>query len=135
MRYVLDTSAVLAYYQNEPGAGTVGEILRACDSGEASLSISYMTVFELLYLLTAEEGPEAASRFLMKVRDLPIEEVWPDEDLAWRAAEIKARGGVSVADAFVAATASLSEAVLVHRDAELERLDPTIKTLSLLNKT
>lgn len=37
------------------------------------------------------------------------------------AARIKAAGGLSVADAWIAATAAVHDAVLVHKDPEMRR--------------
>lgn len=129
--YLLDTSAVLAYYQGEAGSDVVRGIFEARERGEAAIFISFMTIFELAYILTSREGDREAFSFILKLRNLRMDEVWPDEDLMWRATATKALGGLSVADAFIAASAMAEQAVLVHKDPEFEALQPGLTTISL----
>lgn len=131
MRYVLDTSALLAFYQDETGAATVAGIFEARDRGEATIFVSFMTIFELAYVALARDGVDNASALLFRARGLALEEIWPDDELLWQAAEVKARGGLSAADSFVAASALAADAVLVHRDSEFDRLGPEVPRLSL----
>jgi predicted nucleic acid-binding protein len=131
MKYVLDTSAILAFYQGEPEAAAVAGIFEAADKGEASILVSFMTIFELIYLAIARAGTQEALSLLFKVRNLGVDEIWPDEDLVWKAGEIKARGGLSAADAFIAGSAAVTGAVLVHVDPEFDRLGPEVQTLNL----
>lgn len=129
--YILDTSALLAFYEDEPGCEMVESVFEARERGEAEIGISFMSIFEVMYLAMACRGDEEAFSLLLKIRSLGMEEIWPDEDLVWIAAGIKAKGGLSVADAFVAASAEVRDAVLLHRDPEFERLSSKIKTLPL----
>ncbi len=120
--YVLDTSAILCLYQDEPGAEIVQQVFTEQDSGTAEVFVSHMTLFELLYLVMSRKGSDEALAFLVKVRGLGMKEEWPDEDLLWDAARIKSTGGLSVADSFVVATAARLGAILVHKDPEFRRL-------------
>lgn len=129
--YVLDTSAILAFYQDEPGADVVEGIFCARERGQAVIFVSYLTVYELIYLAMFRRGCEEACSFLIELRNLEMEEIWPDEDLLWEAAQIKSQGGLSVADSFVAATALQKNAVLVHKDLEFQRLEGKIRMQSL----
>lgn len=131
MRYLLDTSALLAYHQDEAGADLVGRAFEERGKGEATITVSFMTLFEITYLALARRGAEYAAALLCKISSLELETVWPDEDLLWKAGEVKALGGLSVADAFIAASAMLTDAVLVHRDPEFARLEPPLQTLQL----
>ena len=130
-RYVLDTSALLAYYQDEEGADRVERILDEAARREASVYVSFMTLFELAYLAMAAEGPEEALRLVLRIRELNLEEAWPDENMLWRAAAVKAGGGVSVADAFIAGLAAALEATLVHQDPEFAKLGGEIDQIFL----
>lgn len=129
--YLLDTSAILAFYQDEPGASTIEDLFEKRDKGLVTICVSFMSLFELLYLTISREGSEKAFSLLFQVRNLQMDEVWPDEELLWKAAEIKARGGLSVADALIAASALTKGATLVHKDSEFYCLEPNIKTLCL----
>jgi len=128
-RYVLDTSALLVYYQDEDGADRVARILEAADQGEAAVYLSFLTTFEIAYLAIAAQGFDEAINLVLRIRAMNLEEVWPDEAVLWQAASIKAGGGVSVADAFIAGLASTLDATLVHRDPEYSRLAWQIRQL------
>ena len=130
-KHVLDTSALLAYYQDEEGADQVAQILAEAARGEAIVYLSFMTIFEVAYLTTATEGLDEAIRLVLQIRELNLEEVWPDETVLWHAAALKAREGMSVADAFIAGLAATTAATLVHRDPEFNKLAGEIKQLPL----
>ncbi len=48
MSYTLDTSAVLAYFLDEPGADEVKEILKSAENGDGEVFVSFMTFMEVL---------------------------------------------------------------------------------------
>ncbi len=120
-RFVLDTSALLAMRGAETGAPRVEEILRAADAGKASVFLSFMTRMEILYRVAADEGPEAAATAIRLLDAMTINWVSCDADILDAAAKLKAAGGLSVADAWIAATAKIRDAVLVHKDPEFAR--------------
>jgi len=134
-RYVLDTSALLAFYQDEPGSEMVEDILRKAEAGAARIYLSSISIYEVAYLTMASGTEEEARNLIINLRALPVEEVSLDEELLWGAASLKARGGLSVADSIVAALAARESAVLVHRDPELARLRSNIATLELPKST
>lgn len=129
--YLLDTSAILAFYQDEPGASTIEDLFEKREKGLLRIYVSFISLFEILYLTISREGSEKAFSLLFQVRNLQMDEVWPDEELLWKAAEIKARGGLSVADALIAASALAKEAILLHKDSEFHSLEPNVRTLCL----
>jgi predicted nucleic acid-binding protein len=120
-RYVLDTSAVLALRGNEPGANRVEAILRAARGGRAKVLLSFMTRMELLYRIASDEGHEAADVAVRLLDATRAEWVSCESPILEEAARIKAAGGLSVADAWIAATATHHDAVLVHSDPEFAR--------------
>ncbi|SHI38760.1 type II toxin-antitoxin system VapC family toxin [Desulfofundulus thermosubterraneus] len=130
-KYVLDTSALLTYYQDEAGADLIEEVFVQASSGKAIVYISFMSIFEIAYLAMSRENLDEATKLVLQLRELPLEEVWPDEELLWLAAQIKAKGGLSVADAFIAGLARKKAATLVHRDPEFSRVDLEIDQLML----
>jgi len=116
--YVLDTSALLALRSDEPGAARVEEILRLGRRGKARNFASFMTRMELLYRVSATESEESARTALRLIDAAGVSWVSCDPEILELAARFKARGGLSVADAWIAATAATKRAVLVHKDPE-----------------
>lgn len=119
--FVLDTSALLALRSDESGAGRVEEILRFVRTGRTKVLLSFMTRMELLYRVTASEGEDAARTALRLIDAAGVEWVSSEPEILEMAARFKARGGLSVADAWIAATAASRNAVLVHKDPEFAR--------------
>jgi predicted nucleic acid-binding protein len=120
--YLLDTSALLALRDNEPGAGRVAALLEAAAQGELSCHACFMTQMELLYRVWKDEGEEAGRTAYALCLNLPITWLHESVELLERAAEIKACFPLSLADAWIAAAAQLLDAVLVHKDPEFERV-------------
>ena len=120
-RLVLDTSAVLAMRSDEPGADRVERLLRAARSGRATVLLSFMTRMELLYRIASDEGQEQAESAVRLLDAAGVEWVSCEPAILEEAARIKAGGGLSVADAWIAATAAVRDAVLVHKDREFAR--------------
>ncbi len=128
--FVLDTSALLCLKENEPGASEVETILREQGKKE-TVFISFMSVMELAYILEQEQGETAAHRGILQLKQLPIHIVESDEPLGLAAARIKAGHKLSVADAWIAATAERLGATLVHKDPEFEPLAKLIRLKAL----
>jgi predicted nucleic acid-binding protein len=116
--FVLDTSALLALRSDEAGAARVAQILQLGRRGKARTYASFMTRMELLYRVTASEGEESARTAIRLVDAAGVQWVSCDPEILDLAAGFKARGGLSVADAWIAATAAIKRAVLVHKDPE-----------------
>jgi len=121
-RYVLDTSALLTLREDECGAERVHRIIDAARKRRASTYVSFMTRMELLYRIAANESEDAAAAALRLLDALPLQWVTCEPPILVEAARIKQQGGLSVAGAWIAATAVLRQAVLVHKDPELAAL-------------
>lgn len=132
--YVLDTSALFAFAQDEPGADRVEEILKTASSGGCNSYISFMTLTEIYYVTWQEEGESAAKELIAMVKSLPLIIVESNERLTLLAGRIKANCRVSLADAFIAATASCMSATLIHKDPEFEQTSEFISSESLSYK-
>lgn len=120
--YVLDTSAVLTLFEGEPGVNVVKGILRRARRKKCRACVSLMTTYEILYVTTQEQGEEEGLRRILELRNLPLVELPLSPDIALRAAHLKARYRISVADSWIAATAASESATLVHKDPELQQL-------------
>ena len=116
--YVLDTSALFALIEDEPGADRVQEVLETRE-----VWIPWLVLLELAYVTRQERGEaEAEARYAL-AKALPATVVWDiDEPLVLTAARLKALHRVSLADALIAAYAKRRAAVLLHKDPEYEVL-------------
>lgn len=118
MRYVLDTSALLALRGDEAGAAEVEDLLSKAAEAGHPLLISFMTQMELLYIIRREEGEEAAREALSLLDTFSVESISCEPEILDAAAALKAEGGLSTADAWIGATATVRGAMLVHCDPE-----------------
>ena len=119
--FVLDTSALLTLRSDEPGADRVETLLRQAWRKRSRLLVSFMSRMEILYCVWREEGEEEARHALRLIDSFAIEWVSCEPAILDMASGLKARGGLSVADSWIAATALVRGAVLVHKDPEFQR--------------
>lgn len=77
---------------------------------------------EILYCVRREEGEEAAREALRLIDSFSMEWVSCEPAILEKASEIKSNGRISVADSWIAATASVFTAMLVHKDPEFTPL-------------
>lgn len=129
--YVIDTSALFAFIQDEEGADRVERILKAASSHDNPVYISFISIAELYYVTWQEEGESAAKEIIVLVKSLPLSVIESCERLTLLAGRIKATCRLSLADAFIAATASQMSATLIHKDPEFGQAAPYISAESL----
>jgi predicted nucleic acid-binding protein len=77
-----------------------------------------MTRMELLCRIAADEGKEEADSAVRLLDATGVEWVSCEPPILDEAARIKSCGGLSVADAWIAGTAAVRDAILVHKDPE-----------------
>lgn len=120
-RYVLDSSAVLAYLQDEPGSSLVEDLIIATGT---ELHLSAVNLGEVLCVVERSHCREAAVRVEAAILDTPkiqlAEATW---ERVRAAAQLKAHGGIAFADCFAAALAQELSAELVTCDREFARLE------------
>jgi ribonuclease VapC len=107
---------------DERGADRVEALLRLGRSGRAKVLLSFMTRMELLYRIGSDEGEEAAAAAVRLLDAAGVDWISCEPAILEEAARIKAQGGLSVADAWIAATAAVRDAMLVHKDPEFGRV-------------
>lgn len=130
-RYVLDTSAILAFMTEEKGADTVEKIL---SGKENRLFIPWAVLFEIYYVTRRTRGEKEADRRFVLIKELPAFILWNmEEPDVLAAARFKAQFQISFADSIIAAMAFRQDATLVHKDPEYERLSGMIKLRSLVS--
>ena len=128
----LASAAFASYlFEDEPGADVVEQKIVAAEAGNIKLGASFVSLTEAFYITHLSQGQARAQEFVAVVKSWPMKIIYPDESLCLAAGEIKATHSVSLADAFVAATAQLASAVLIHKDPEFEPLKGTISLQAL----
>ena len=120
--FVLDTSALLTLRSDESGADRVQGLLAQAQRNQCRLLASFMTRMEVLYLVRREEGEDAAREALRLIDSFSMDWVSCESAILEKAAQIKSMGRISVADSWIAATASVLRATLVHKDPEFHAL-------------
>lgn len=126
---VLDSWALIAFFEDEPAADAVEEMLHQATLERHRLYLSVVNWAEVYYGTLREVSPEAAEARARDIATLPIEVVGVGGDLrlARLAAQFKGRHRISLADAFAAALAKEKKAELVTGDPEFKALEKEIR--------
>jgi predicted nucleic acid-binding protein len=130
-KYLLDTSALLALWNEEKGAEIVEKLLQQAAGRKIKALVSFMTYMESYYRLWRSQGQEIAQDYYLRLKTLPLVRIDMDENILLKAAELKATKSLSVADSWIIATAIFQQAVVVHKDPEFEQVKDLVKLLPL----
>ena len=130
-KYLLDTSAILTFLEDEDGAEHVERLLR-----QEEVLLPYLVLLETYYITLQERPEDFADKRYALLKQLPLTILWEvDEPTLLTAGRFKAFHRLSLADAIIAAFAQRQEAVLVHKDPELEALAESVEQDVLPYKT
>lgn len=126
---VLDSWALLAFFEDEPAAEAVETLFLAGEAGKTKLLLSVVNWGEIYYSIMRRVSQDAAEAKAVEIAGLPIEIVPVESDLvlARQAARFKATHTLSYADAFAAALAKIRKAELVTGDKEFIALEDEIR--------
>ncbi len=133
MRYLFDTSALLAHYRQEAGWET---IQRLFEDAEAELFLASVSLAEFGRRMGALGATEADVDETLANYELLFSEIVPiDRAVAKTAFAIGCRTPqrLPLVDALIAASAQVHNAILVHRDEHMRVIPmPLIPQLDLL---
>lgn len=124
---VLDTHAVLAFFQNEPGADMIRKLILEAVEGRLELSMCVVNAGEVWYFIARKRSIEVADAYLREIQSMPIEIVDAGWELTRQASLYKTKGNISYADYFAAALTKLRNGELVTGDKEFKTLASEIK--------
>ena len=124
---VLDSYALMAFFEDEPGADFVRGLIHKAVESDTNLLISVVNLGEVWYSIAHIDSPETADQYVHEIKGLGIEVVDIDWTLTRQAAAFKASGNISYADCFAAALAKNRKAELVTGDKEFKVLEGEIK--------
>lgn len=115
---VLDSSALLALWNDEEGSDTVADLFQ---SGK-KIYLSFMTLMECRYRIWKNIDRHESEKFSAYLDLLPVKILWASEVIFEKAIEIKATYNLSVCDSWIIATAMMTSSLLVHKDPEFDQL-------------
>jgi len=124
MNYVLDSYALLAYLEAEPGSNRVKEFLEMAAAGKCHLYMCVINLGEVLYIVERERGLPVAQETLACIDELPIKIIDVDRTLTLAAAHLKMACPIAYADCFAAALSRGKNASLVTGDPEFRKVKP-----------
>ncbi|MBI5399428.1 type II toxin-antitoxin system VapC family toxin [Candidatus Saganbacteria bacterium] len=126
-RYILDSYALLCWFQDEKGADEVDKLISLSKERKASLFLNIINLGEVFYITYRERGHIPAQHSLSVIDSLPIELIGVDRSLTLKAAELKALFPLSYADAFAAASGIIHHGTVVTADPEFKRIEEIVK--------
>ena len=129
--YILDTSALFAFIEDEEGAESVESLLIEAEKGNVTVYLSFISLTEVFYITKKERGEQEALERLKLIQSLAVRIQESEEPLNIMAGVLKADYRISLADAFIAALCQYHQGIIVHKDPELEQLAPLIQELRL----
>jgi len=129
--YVLDASALLCLFGQEPGNKRVAQVLKQSSDGQCKVFMSVVNWGEVAYKLLAGRGEAAAGQLLAHIDRLRLQLAPVLKEDALASARLEARHHLPYADSFAAALAIRERAVLVTADEHFERLGKRIRLLLL----
>lgn len=129
--FVLDTTALLTYIENEEGVADVESLLLKAIHNEIVLYISIVSCIKVFYITWQEQGKETAVERLKLIEDLMVIQEPLDSQLIRVIGELKATQKMSFADCCIAGLAKFKQATLVHKDPEYEQVGNEIRQLRL----
>ena len=128
---VLDTWSVVAYFEDEPSGERVANLIADAQESGAPLSMSVVNAGELWYLMARRSSESDANESVTELRQLGIQLVEIDWNLAQAAARLKSKYRMSYADCFAAALAKRSKAELVTGDPDFKQVEGEIRIVWL----
>ena len=124
---VLDSYALMAFFEDEPGADFVRGLIQKAVDSDTNLLMSVVNLGEMWYSIARTNSPETADQYIHEIKGLGIEIIDVDWALTRQAAAFKANGNISYGDCFAAALAKSRKADLVTGDKEFKPLEGEIK--------
>jgi predicted nucleic acid-binding protein len=128
-RYVLDSSAVIAFLEDRNGAQVVEDLLEKAAGGHHILHMSVVNWGEIYSAICRATGPETASRKMEELEHLPIELVDADGSLTRSAAELSAYHKLPYLGCIGVAAAQARKATFVTADREFESVGDAVRLL------
>jgi predicted nucleic acid-binding protein len=128
---ILDAFAVLVFFNDEPGAQLVEDMILQAQDGRIDLAMCVVNLGEVYYSISRSSSQNKAEDYIQQIQSMPIEIIDVDWELTRLAAQFKTSGNISYADCYVAALAELRKGQIVTGDREFKALEDKIKVIWL----
>jgi predicted nucleic acid-binding protein len=128
VKYLLDTSALIAHFRDEEGAEKLQDLF---DSKDAQFLVASVSLPEFARRLRELGMSEQESLHVLDQYLLVLEEVVPVDGMVARGAfEIicKSSERLPLIDSLIAAAARSSDAILIHRDRHMRAIPASMVT-------
>ena len=123
---VLDTYALIAFFEDEPGADFVRGLLLDAETGSLKLAMSVVNLGEVWYAVARTVSATRADVVIQEIQGMSIEIVNADWELTHQAAIYKSKSSLSYADCFAAALGKLRQAEVITGNPEFQKLKDEI---------
>lgn len=131
-RVILDTNVLLKVYNREPGHEIVVEILDQVETGKTMAAISTVTIAEVAVGYHTSGDEAGLKNFILRLRstgEYTIVDV--DIELAGLAGKIRAKTGMRLPDAIIAASGVISGAShVITEDKKFKKVSSFIASLT-----
>ena len=124
---VLDSYALMAFFEDEPGADFVRGLIQKAVETDTHLLMSVVNLGEVWYSIARTSSADIADQYIHEIKGMGIEIVDIDWALTRQAAAFKVNGNISYADCFAAALAKVKKVELITGDKEFKSLEGEIK--------
>jgi len=124
---VLDSYALMAFFEDEPGADLVRGLLIKAEESGVKLLMSVVNLGEVWYSIARTTSPKTADQYILEIQSMAIEVVDADWGLTRQAAAFKVNGNIAYGDCFAAALAKNRSAELITGDKEFKAVESEIK--------
>lgn len=126
-KYIFDSCALISYFDGEPNAGRVADILEEINEKELDAFLCVVNFGEIYYHFLRAGGVNTGDVILKAIKTLPIKIVEANIELTLVASKFKAFNKMSYADCFAAALAENKKGILLTSDKEFKQVEKNIK--------
>ena len=122
-KVVLDTKPLIKLFAQEEGWEAVQKILAEIEAREIEAAISVVTLTEIYYKYLQEKRPDLAKTRTQNLRyAIYLKKLEIGEEAAVKAGDFKGEYNVSIADAFIAASAYLEGSTVISDDPDFKKI-------------
>jgi len=129
---ILDSSALLRFFQKESGAEIVKNKLEKAQQENQPLLLNLINLGEIYYIVKKKFGEEKLKETLILLEELPISWYPISKDLIIKAADLKADYDLPFVDAICAATALMEDGDLLTSDPHFKKVEKEISIIWIL---
>lgn len=124
---VLDSWALLAYFEGEPAGAKITELLKEAAEKGKNLLVSVINWGEVLYVIESRYSKDKRDEVERLMNQMHLEVADADKDLTRTAAHLKATEKLPYGDSFAAALALDRKAELVTGDKDFRAVESKIQ--------